>query len=129
MQFTNETIGEVVSFEWDFQGDGQVDSLDTSPYVFTYENAGLFLAQLKAIGPFASSEARVEITVSEPIAPPTAHFIVSVEDLAVAFTSTATGEGLRYSWDFRRWEHINRKGSSPYLSGGRKLYRYSWRIQ
>ena len=99
VQFANETIGEDLSFEWDFQGDGQVDSLDTSP-VFTYENAGLFLAQLKAIGPFASSEARVEIKVSEPIAPPTAHFIVSVEDLAVAFTSTTTGEGLRYSWDF-----------------------------
>lgn len=99
VRFFNETAGEVVSFEWDFQGDGEVDSLEASP-MFIYETAGVFLAQLRAIGVYAASEATVEITVSEPVAPPTAHFIVTVEDLRVAFLSTATGEDLDYRWDF-----------------------------
>lgn len=97
--FVNETTGEVLAYEWDFQGDGEVDSLEASP-IFIYETAGIYLAQLRAIGSNAASETSAEITVSEPIAPPTAHFIVAVEDLRVAFTSTATGEDLDYSWDF-----------------------------
>ena len=97
--FANETAGEVLSYEWDFQGDGLVDSLEESP-MFVYEKAGIYLAQLRAIGPYASSAINVEITVIEPIAPPTAHFIVSVEDLEVSFMSTAIGEDLEYNWDF-----------------------------
>lgn len=98
VSFVNETVGVDVFYEWDFQGDGFVDSSEESP-VFIYEAAGIYLAQLRAIGPYASSEATIEIAVSELIAPK-AHFIVSVEDLEVAFMSTAVGEDLEYSWDF-----------------------------
>ena len=105
VSFTNETVGDDVFYEWDFHGDGFVDSSEESP-VFIYEAAGIYLAQLRAIGPYASSEAIVEITVSEPIAP-TAHFIVSVEDLEVAFMSTAVGEDLEYSWDFGDGKRLN----------------------
>lgn len=118
VHFTNATRGEVVSYEWDFQSDGHVDSLEESP-VFIYETAGIYVTQLTALGPFASSEATVEITVSEPIAPPTAHFILSVEDLEVAFMSTAVGEVLTYSWDFGDGStSIEKDPVHTYLSAG-----------
>ena len=118
VHFANETIGEDTAYEWDFQGDGQVDSLEPSP-VFTYEIAGVYWARLKAIGPFASSEATIEITVFEPMAPPTAHFIVSVADLKVAFTSLASGEDLYYSWDFGDGNTSMEKDPvHTYLAGG-----------
>lgn len=118
IHFTNATLGEVVSYEWDFQGDGHVDSLEESP-VYIYETAGIYVAQLTALGPYASSEATVEITVSEPIAPPTAHFILSVEDLEVTFMSTATGENLEYSWDFGDGStSIEKDPVHTYLAGG-----------
>ena len=117
--FSNESVGEVESYEWDFQGDGDVDSYEESP-VFIYETAGLYVVNLRAHGPYASSEATAEITVTETTPPPTAHFIVSVEDLTVSFLSTATGEDLVYHWDFGDGNESSEKDPThTYAAGGR----------
>ncbi|MDE2636703.1 MAG: DPP IV N-terminal domain-containing protein [Chloroflexota bacterium] len=39
-------------------------------------------------------------SLASPTAQPTAHFIVSVNDLEVSFMSAAVGEDLEYNWDF-----------------------------
>ena len=55
----------------------------------------------------------------EPIAPPTAHFIISVNDLNVVFMSAAIGEDLEYSWDFGDGNTSTEKDPAhTYLAGG-----------
>ena len=97
--FTNQSFGDVSSYEWDFQNDGTIDKTDTSPS-FTFNTAGTYTVKLKAIGPGGSSEITSAITVTEPLAAPVAGFSAQSSDLTVAFTSTATGDNLTYLWDF-----------------------------
>ncbi len=99
VQFSDQSTGEIEAYEWDFQGDGLVDSIETSP-VFIFESPGIYQVHLKVFGPGAASEASAQIEVLEAVAPPTAGFIATLADLEVAFVSTAIGEGLSYSWDF-----------------------------
>lgn len=79
------------------------------------------------LGKQRASSGRVEITrvhgvaksIPSPLTPPTAHFIVSVTDLEVAFMSTAMGEDLEYSWDFGDGSESTEKDPAhTYLAGG-----------
>jgi len=97
--FTNQSIGDITSYEWDYQNDGVVDSTETSP-TFTYNSIGDFTAKLTAIGPGGSNEITSIISVVNPVASPVAGFSATPTNLTVAFTSTATGDNLTYLWDF-----------------------------
>ena len=97
--FTNQSSGEITTYEWDFQSDGVVDSYEDSP-LFTFEVARIFVVMLRAIGPGGMSEATAEISVTAAVQPPSVGFDSTVSDLTVSFVSTAIGDDLTYSWDF-----------------------------
>ena len=97
--FTNLSIGDITSYEWDFQNDGGIDSTETSP-TFTFDTSGDYTVKLTAIGPGGSNDITSIITVSEPVPEPVAGFTALPTDLSVAFSSTASGDNLTYLWDF-----------------------------
>lgn len=103
--FTNTSQGDALSFAWDFNGDGNVDSTDPNPS-FTFETAGMFTVRLTATNSVGSSQAEQVIQVNEPVVvnPPVAAFIANptsgTAPLTVTFTNASTGEGNTYEWDF-----------------------------
>ena len=97
--FTNQSTGDIESYQWDFQSDGVADSIEALPS-FTYDGVGAYLVTLLVTGPGGSSQATLEISVTEAIAPPIAGFTTSINDLTVSFESTASGDNLTYDWDF-----------------------------
>lgn len=50
VQFTDQSVGNVTGWEWDFDGDGLTDSLDRNPS-YTYEAAGIYDVTLRVTGP------------------------------------------------------------------------------
>lgn len=116
VSFTNTSTDADIANDWDFDGDGQTDSTERDPTV-VFDLPGTYTVRLRVSGKGGSDFASVEI-IAEP-SPPTAHFILSVEDLEVAFMSTAVGEVLTYSWDFGDGStSIEKDPVHTYLSAG-----------
>ena len=49
VHFTDESTGDVISWEWDFDNDGTVDSTEQNPS-YTYSNAGTYTVSLSVPG-------------------------------------------------------------------------------
>lgn len=99
VQFTNHSLNADRGYAWDFDSDGAVDAVESSPS-HVYETPGLYLAQLTATGEGGVSQSSIEIVVVAPAPAPVAGFTASASDLVVTFVSTASGESLNFSWDF-----------------------------
>jgi hypothetical protein len=66
VQFTDQSTGNITSWEWDFNNDGIVDSMQQNPS-YAYEISGKYTVSLKVTGP-AGSDTKIKneyITVSE----------------------------------------------------------------
>ncbi|MFC2018067.1 TRAP transporter substrate-binding protein DctP, partial [Chloroflexota bacterium] len=50
VQFTDVSVGDIASWEWDLDGDGLTDSTEQSPS-YTYETAGAYDVSLRVEGP------------------------------------------------------------------------------
>ncbi len=104
--FTNESNGDQLSYSWDFDGDGLVDSTEAGPHTITFTNAGTFNASLTVSNSVGSDTATVQLILSEAVAqvPPTAAFTPSVTSgtapLTVSFTNTSSGDFTNSDWDF-----------------------------
>jgi len=67
VSFSDRSTGDVTSWEWDFDGDGVVDSTQQNP-AFTYTDAGAYTVTLRVTGP-GGSDTEVKtglVVVSEP---------------------------------------------------------------
>jgi PKD repeat protein len=72
VNFTNETIGSVIAYKWDFNDDAIIDSTAASPPPYVYEKPGLYLISLVASGPGGDSTPfRKAIVVLAPTRTPT----------------------------------------------------------
>jgi PKD repeat protein len=45
LQFSNYSVGEIISYEWDFDNDGTIDSYEQNPE-FTYQDTGYYSVKL-----------------------------------------------------------------------------------
>jgi PKD repeat protein len=50
VQFTDKSTGNISAWEWDFNGDGALDSITQNPE-YTYESPGNYTVSLTVIGP------------------------------------------------------------------------------
>ncbi|HRL10378.1 MAG TPA: PKD domain-containing protein, partial [Aggregatilineales bacterium] len=103
VQFTNDSTGTVLGYEWNF-GDGSPVVGDANPS-HTFQQAGTYTVRLTAFGENRTSDfAEVNISVSEPPAPPDASFLAQPEQgsapLTVQFTNQSSGVGITNNWDF-----------------------------
>ena len=72
VNFTDLSTGNPISWEWDFQNDGTIDSYEQNPS-YTYTNAGLYTVSLTVSdGTNSDEEVKVEYII---VLPSTPHFI------------------------------------------------------
>lgn len=50
VQFSDQSTGEIISWAWDFNGDGVIDSTEQNP-TYTYARDGLYSVTLTIVGP------------------------------------------------------------------------------
>jgi hypothetical protein len=108
-----DSDGYIVSYEWDFDGDGNYDSdtgSDTSAF-FSYANAGIYNARLrvKDNGGATALSNIVKITIDSPVNEPpvisslTAKPSSGSVPLLVIFTTVVSAPDMteiKYEWDF-----------------------------
>ncbi|MHC4661390.1 MAG: PKD domain-containing protein [Planctomycetota bacterium] len=102
VQFTDESLGCVTSWEWDFDCNGTADSTEQNPQ-FTYDNVGTYSVSLKVTGPGGTATRLEQDYIAVVIAPVADFFTVSryVNSTApVTFTDTSTGDIDSWEWDF-----------------------------
>ena len=107
VQFTDESTGtDIMSWAWDFDNDGKIDSVDRNP-AHTYTTAGTYSVNL-TVRNSGSRDTMVKtgyITVTEaPVAPVanfTADATTGIVPFLVNFTDTSTGTDITsWAWDF-----------------------------
>ena len=49
VQFSDQSTGEIISWAWDFNGDGTIDSTEQNP-AYTYRRDGLYSVTLTIVG-------------------------------------------------------------------------------
>jgi hypothetical protein len=61
VEFTDESTGEITSWAWDFDDNGEADSTEQNP-TYEYESAGTYTVSLKVAGPGGSdTETRTDL--------------------------------------------------------------------
>ncbi len=102
VQFTNQSSGENLTYEWDF-GDGSEVNTDRDP-LHTYQTARDYDVVLRVSNPGGKDEAQTTITVTQPDAPPVAAFDIfpasGPAPLQVQFSNQTSGDNLSFEWDF-----------------------------
>jgi len=103
-----DTVGTVIRYQWDYNGDGIYDRTDYIPTTsrYTYRTPGVYQATLKVIDNVGlTDEASITIAVSS--APPVVSASATPTNgpipLTVNFTGTASspnGAIVKYEWDF-----------------------------
>ena len=103
-----DTVGTVIRYQWDYNGDGIYDRTDYIPTTsrYTYRTPGVYQATLKVIDNVGlTDEASITIAVSS--APPVVSASATPPNgpipLTVNFTGTASspnGAIVKYEWDF-----------------------------
>jgi PKD repeat protein len=100
--------GVIVTYRWDFQGDGIFDVSEPGPrsYTFTFTKAGTYNAVLEVVNDQGQT-ARASIAITVMNSPPSATAFASPTNgpgpLTVQFTASAKGISgtiTKYEWDF-----------------------------
>ncbi len=104
VQFTDKSTGIGISWAWDFDNDGTIDSTEQNP-TYTYVTAGTYTVNLTVANAGGSdNEIKTDyITVTETAAPVvgfTATPTSGYTPMTVQFNDTSTGLITSYEWDF-----------------------------
>lgn len=102
-----ETSGNIIFYEWDFEGDGTYDwsNSNSGNVSYTYRNSGTFNAKVRVTDNSGNNVTdSVNIAVNKPLAAiPKATPTSGVKPLTVAFTPEAidsTGTIIKFEWDY-----------------------------
>jgi len=99
--FTDTSAGSPLSWEWDFNGDGVVDSTQQNP-VYIFDTGGVYNASLKITGVCGTDTIVKQIAVSPPV--PQADFSFNqpvCNGFPVNFIDKSTGNPNAWDWDFQ----------------------------
>ena len=101
VQFSNQTTGNVTSYQWIF-GDGGTSTAASPSH--TYATPGTYTVTLSATGPGGTAVASKPSYIVAGFAAPVADFTASptsgLAPLAVQFTNLTTGNASSYQWSF-----------------------------
>jgi PKD repeat protein len=104
VQFTDKSTGIGISWAWDFDNDGTIDSTEQNP-TYTYATAGTYTVNLTVTNAGGSdNEIKTDyINVTEtaaPVAGFTATPTSGYTPMTAQFNDTSTGLITSYEWDF-----------------------------
>ena len=105
VKFTDLSSGGATSWQWDFNGDGSIDSTEQNP-VHTYPTAGTYTVKLTASdGDDSDSETKTNyIYVTSSGSSLDAGFTSNITSgeapLSVKFTDLSSGDVSSWQWDF-----------------------------
>lgn len=119
--FEDDTWGNAVSYAWDFNGDGIVDSTVQNPPAYTYYNEGTYDVSLTVVGASGISDTITSSIIvyapEENLIPPEARFSVDVTrgsvPLTVTFTDESSGGANLYLWDFDGDGTVDHRTGNP----------------
>jgi len=115
VRFINRSLGSNLTFEWDFNGDSQVDFIGPSPSAYEFTKPGTYTARLDVISPNGSrerAETQINVYSSSPDnsneviydSDSRANFEVLPSTGTVPFRVTihnlSVGSNNSYEWDF-----------------------------
>ena len=115
VQFTDTSFGNIISWEWDFQNDGVIDSYIQNP-MFTYNSTGIYSVALTVSDGTNEDTLIIEdyIAVQDPL---DADFEADVNEgdvpLEVHFNDLSTGDILGWLWDFDNDGTIDSNQQNP----------------
>jgi len=116
VQFTDNSTGEAQAWEWDFNGDGIIDSTEQNPQ-YTYNEPGNYTVSLTAINQNGNNTLILAEYIKVEPCPRYADFIadptVGVGATTVQFTDLSTGEVLSWAWDFQSDGKIDSTEQNP----------------
>ncbi|MFC2058153.1 DNRLRE domain-containing protein [Chloroflexota bacterium] len=102
VQFTDQSTGNVTSWEWDFDNNGVVDSTEQNP-LHTYAAGGVYTVSLTATNPMGSNtQTKADYVTAEgaPVADFSADPDCGLSPLDVQFTDLSLGDVTTWDWDF-----------------------------
>jgi PKD repeat protein len=105
VSFTNSSLGNNLTYLWDFKNDGTATSTQTNP-TYTYTQNGNYTVKLTATNSAGSNTVTRSnyITVSAvpiPAANFTSNVVSGTVPLTVNFTDTSTNSPTSWLWDFK----------------------------
>jgi surface protein len=105
VSFTNSSLGNNLTYLWDFKNDGTATSTQTNP-TYTYTQNGNYTVKLTATNSAGSNTVTRSnyITVSAvpiPAANFTSNVVSGASPLTVNFTDTTTNSPTSWLWDFK----------------------------
>ena len=131
VNFTDLSTGSTaISWEWDFDNDGTIDSYEQNP-THIYSEEGMFTVSLTASdGSYADTETKVDyITVGEPIiADFEAEPLIGLAPLNVQFTDLSSG-GLDIMLNLEKNANINSKTNNKKIlsaENSREIVSWEW---
>lgn len=96
VQFNNMTLGDFVTYEWDFGLNANpMISTDANP-ITTFDSPGTYTVFLSAINAAGTSSTSVNVTIESL---PTPAFAIDQSGGTITLTNTST-DATNYSWDF-----------------------------
>ena len=111
----DSTSRESISWEWDFNNDGTIDSYDQNP-TFTYTNAGNYSVSL-SVSDGINSDSEIKNNYIEVHNLIVANFIVDNQSVStgveVQFTDLSTGSPISWEWDFNNDGFIDSNEQNP----------------
>jgi len=114
VQFTDQSQGEIDSWEWDFYNNGSIDSTEQNPK-YTFENPCNCTVLLTVKGPGGEDSETLQFNFSPT--PVVADFVADVTNgqgrTTVNFTDLSTGIITRWEWDFYNNGSIDSTEQNP----------------
>jgi hypothetical protein len=129
--FTDESVGNIEAWEWDFDSDGNVDSTEQNPE-WEYTNPGLYDVTLRVhVGSYIDTIIRTEYieVLGELVADFSATPLAGTDSLTVDFTDESTGDITEWEWDFDEDGTVDSTEQNPSHTFNEGLYDISLTVK
>lgn len=102
IQFSDQSVGEIDAWNWDFDNDGVVDSVLQNPR-YTYTEPGTYTVSL-TVENSGGSDYKTKINYLRVTSPCKVDFIAEPTEVTgiteIKFTDLSTGKVTSWAWDF-----------------------------
>ena len=116
VQFTDQSTGSSLSYSWDFNNDGIVDSTQQNP-TYTYNTVGTYTVKLTVTNSTGTNSLTktnyITVNNGAPVANFTATPTSGSAPLTVQFTDQSTGTVTAWAWDFNNDGIIDSTSQNP----------------